>query len=301
LREARLTALRAKAAVEDDHYRATITQHPKGPTAAELSSVSSVALDFLNVLPLSDMGFWLPRHEFRDALKLLYDLPVTDLPSEPCSCQGAPAFTQGHSQMCRKGGWIVKRHNALRDLLHDFCSVVAPSAIEPKLHALDPADTFSLKTTNTDPNARSDLLVEGLYGALQATYIDVRVVYRNAPFHCSRTVEQLLALEEKTKCREYRERIQRVEGGSFSPFVATSNGILGKQAHELVQHVGNLMADHTREPIGATLTMMRAQLSLCFVRAALHCLRGPRTQRKPSTLFLATSALYAAWASRASQ
>ena len=231
-------------------------------------------------------------------LKLTYLLPIADLP-ESCECKNAPLFTADHSQVCQKGGWVIRRHNDVRDLLARMIGVMAKTQIEPQLHPLEPNDSFHYRSANVQPDARSDILVEGLFGALQPTYIDVRIVHRQSATNQPLQLDRVLSTAEDAKKREYAERIQRVEGGSFVPFVATSTGILGKEAHALFQHLGRLMAEHSDEPLGATLSMMRTQLSFTFVRAAIHCLRGPRKIQYPDTSFLALSALFAAWHSRA--
>ena len=74
----------------------------------------------LTVLPFQDLGFNLNKREFRDAVKLLYDWPVEDIPST-CVCGEAfQVYTQ--------------RHTELRDLEADFLSMVCSDVeIEPVL------------------------------------------------------------------------------------------------------------------------------------------------------------------------
>ena len=66
-------------------------------------------------------GLNLNKREFRDAVKLLYDWPVEDLPST-CAC--GEAFTVDHFMICKLGGFITQRHNELRDLDVEFLSMV---------------------------------------------------------------------------------------------------------------------------------------------------------------------------------
>ena len=74
--------------------------------AAKRSSV------WLTVLALHEMGFSLNKREFHDAIKLHYDWPVDDIPST-CIC-GA-IFIADHAMICKRGGFVTKRHNELRD------------------------------------------------------------------------------------------------------------------------------------------------------------------------------------------
>ena len=59
------------------------------------------ASSWLNAMPLADQGLALNKQEFRDSLRLRYDLPLADLPSH-CVC--GDKFTVGHALSCKKGG-----------------------------------------------------------------------------------------------------------------------------------------------------------------------------------------------------
>ena len=59
------------------------------------------ASSWLNAMPLADQGLALNKQEFRDSLRLRYDLPLVDLPSH-CIC--GDKFTVGHALSCKKGG-----------------------------------------------------------------------------------------------------------------------------------------------------------------------------------------------------
>ena len=56
---------------------------------------------WLNAIPLKDQGLTLNKQEFRDSLRLQYNLPLQDLPST-CAC-GEP-FNVSHALSCKKGG-----------------------------------------------------------------------------------------------------------------------------------------------------------------------------------------------------
>ena len=58
------------------------------------------ASSWLNAMPLADQGLALNKQEFRDSLRLRYDLPLVDLPSH-CVC--GDKFTVGHALSCKKG------------------------------------------------------------------------------------------------------------------------------------------------------------------------------------------------------
>ena len=76
---------------------------------------------WLTSLPLKEMGFNLNKREFRDGLSLRYDWPITDIPST-CPC-GEP-FTIDHAMICMRGGFVIQRHNELRDLEAELLNMV---------------------------------------------------------------------------------------------------------------------------------------------------------------------------------
>ena len=66
-----------------------------------------------NVTPSKGAGVQPEQGEFRDGLNLHYDWPIADIP--PSSLCGEP-FTIDHAMICVTGGFVIQRHNELRDL-----------------------------------------------------------------------------------------------------------------------------------------------------------------------------------------
>ena len=61
------------------------------------------ASSWLNAMPLADKGLALNKQEFRDSLRLGYDLSLVDLPSH-CIC--GDKFTVSHALSCKKRGGV---------------------------------------------------------------------------------------------------------------------------------------------------------------------------------------------------
>ena len=98
--------------------------------ALDLSSEKGSSV-WLTVIPLQELGFNLNKREFCDAIKLRYDWPIEDIPT-PCVC--GDIFSVDHSMVCKKGGFIIQRHNELSDLKADLLSMVCNDVeIEPQL------------------------------------------------------------------------------------------------------------------------------------------------------------------------
>ena len=72
-------------------------------------------------MPLADQGLALNKQEFRDSLRLRYNLPQVDLPSLwVCGDK----FTVGHALSCKMGGFVAQRYDAVRNLLTEFINEV---------------------------------------------------------------------------------------------------------------------------------------------------------------------------------
>ena len=67
------------------------------------------------------MNFDLNKSEFRDPVKLRNDWEVPDAPSV-CVCRDI--FNMDHAMICKRGGFIIQRHNELGDLEAELLSMV---------------------------------------------------------------------------------------------------------------------------------------------------------------------------------
>ena len=83
-------------------------------------------------MPLEDHEFVLNKSEFRDALSMRYNKDIKGLPSK-CPC--GQTFNVTHAMNCKKGGFVIIRHNTVRDLeanlLRKVCNDVE---VEPPLN-----------------------------------------------------------------------------------------------------------------------------------------------------------------------
>ncbi len=106
---------------------------PKMKRMIEFASEKG-ASSWLTVVPVSEMDFTLNKQEFRDALKLRYDWPFKDNPTR-FAC--GDLFNIDHAMICRLGGFIIQRHNELRDLEADLLNIVCNDVeVEPALQEI---------------------------------------------------------------------------------------------------------------------------------------------------------------------
>ena len=120
--------------------------------------------NWLSVLPLAEQGFVLNKQEFRDALSLRFNRPLQDLPSN-CPC--GQKFDINHAMNCKRGGFIIMRHNNLRDCEINLLSKVCKD-VESELPLL-PLGGENLPKS-TIKGSKPDLISEqGDFGDLRKT------------------------------------------------------------------------------------------------------------------------------------
>ena len=114
--------------------------------------------NWLSVLPLSEHGFVLNKQEFWDAIRLRYGWSIANLPSV-CACGAKPDVD--HCMNCKKGGFVTKRHNVIRDftakMLNEVCHDVE---VEPALLFLT-GESYDHKTAKTGDECRPDIRARG--------------------------------------------------------------------------------------------------------------------------------------------
>ena len=135
------------------------------------------ASSWLTAVPLVDQGLVLIKQEFRDSLRLRYNMPLSDLPSK-CVC--AEKYTVYHALSCKKGGFVAQRHDGVRNLLTSLIGKVCTNVeVEPQLQPLD-NERFNLRTAVTSPEARLDFKAGGFWSRGVTAFFDVRVTHVNS-------------------------------------------------------------------------------------------------------------------------
>ena len=129
---------------------------------------------WLTSLPLKEMGFNLNKKEFSDGLSLRYDWPITDIPST-CLC-GEP-FTIDHAMICMRGGFVIQRHNELRDLEAELLNMVCKDVVtEPVLQNVEGEQLT--RGSNKAQDAKMDTHAHGFWEPQRSAFFDVRVCHQ---------------------------------------------------------------------------------------------------------------------------
>ena len=249
----------------------------KTQRALDLASEKGSSM-WLTSLPLKEKGFNLNKREFRDGLSLPYDWPIADIPST-CLC-GEP-FSIDHAMICMRGGFVIQRHNELRDLEAKLLNMVCKDvATEPLLQDIEGEQLTC--GSNKAQNARLDIHARGFWELQRSAFFDVRVCHPNAESYRDLEPQQIYRLHDNEKKRQYSSRVLDIEHGTFTPLIFTTTGGMGKECLNYHSRLAELIAIKKGEDYAKTISWIRARISFPLLRSALICLRGTRTTVRKS-------------------
>jgi hypothetical protein len=231
---------------------------------------------WLSVMPSTLDGTELLAQEFRDTLLLRHARTPGDLPSHCDGC--GTKFNVRHALECKVGGLVILQHNKINKELCDLASkALAPSAVrvEPMIHSRRTAGETKAKEpkppvqrlSRSSDEEREDLLIQGFWARGTDVIVDVRVTDTDA--------KSYLATQEREKkkkclqsCLEQRKH--------FTPFVVSTDGLIGREAGELLKRLSLWLADKWERPYLVVRGFVSARMSIGIVRATHLCLRGSR-------------------------
>ena len=165
------------------------------------------------MIPLKELDYHLNKREFRDAIKLRYEWEITDTPMLSACVD--------HAMVCQRGGFIIQRHNELRDLEAEMLRMVRNDVkVEPVLQEVT-GETLN-HGANKAPDARLDIHARGFWERQRSAFFDVRVCHLNADSYRDLNPKQIYKKHENEKKRQYAERVMEIEQGTFTPLVFTT-------------------------------------------------------------------------------
>ena len=240
------------------------------------------ASSWLNALPIEELSFVLNKEEFRDALRLRYNVKLDNLPSV-CAC--GENFNVNHALSCKKGGFVHQRHDTVKNTLTKLLSRVCKD-VEEEPHLIPVTnEQFERRSANTTNEARLDIKAKGFWQRGQTAFFDVRVTHLNTSTQRGQTSSKIFRSHEMAKRREYLQRVLDVENGSFTPLVFGTNGGLGEECASFLSTLSQKIASKDDESYAHTITWIRTRLSFDILRAAIQCVRGSRTPfRRPQEM-----------------
>ena len=228
---------------------------------------------WLTAMPIEEHGFFLNKGEFRDVLHLRYGW---DIRNTPQSCVCGSSFSINHAVTCKRGGFLIQRHNDMTaKLLTEVCHNVAT---EPPLQPLS-GETFTHRSANVNAEARLDIKVCGFWNATQDAYFDVRVFHPNAPCYRSRDPAAIYKQHESAKKGSTTRECRTLGMVCSHPWYSLRLAVWAGK-HPLST---NVWLVHKREkPYPMVMGWLRCRLSFAILRSAIMCIRGTRSSfRRP--------------------
>ena len=114
-----------------------------------------------------------------------------------------------------KGGFVVQRHNELRDLEAESLNLVCKN-VETESVLQDTTGEVLGRGANTSQEARVDIHARGLSERQRSAFFDVRICHPNAESYADLTPQKIYSKHEDEKKRKYAERILQIEQARMS-------------------------------------------------------------------------------------
>jgi hypothetical protein len=235
------------------------------------------ASSWVTASPSFDHGTVLHKGEFVDACYIRYGWTLLDL---PVTCACGTAFSVQHALDCKLGGLRIIQHNEVRDTITQCMREAGHVAveIEPQLQPLE-GEVFEYKSANKDDEARSDIKCCGFWSNLRQAYFDVKVVSPFARSNAHLSPAQLFKNAERSKIREYSERIRNVERGDFCPLVFTCSGGMAPKSHAVMKRLAEKLSQKQNLSLSVVSGWLRCRLSFALLRTTLLCVRATRRKK----------------------
>ena len=172
---------------------------------------------------------------------------------------------------------MIRRHNEIRDieaeLLDEVCHSVEK---EPKLLPLSGEHIRG----NTADEARLDVSAVGFWRPQERIFLDVRVFDPNCQTYAAMDPKNVYENHERSKKREYNDRVLQVERASMTPLILSTTGGEGKEAARFHKHLAALIAEKRGEKYGIVRNFIRKRIRFCLLRTVLESLRGSRSLKR---------------------
>jgi hypothetical protein len=114
---------------------------------------------------------------------------------------------------------------------------------------------------------------------LRQAYFDIKVVSPFARSNVHLEPAQLFKNAERSKIREYKERILNVEHADFNPLVFTTCGGMSPQSHIVLKRLAEKLSTKQNLQFSAVSGWLRCRLSFALLRTTLLCVRATRSKK----------------------
>ena len=185
-------------------------------------------------------------------------------------------MTINHALNCPRGGYIIIRHNHVRDFLANQLSQVYKDVeVEPQLQPLQ-GETFTRQGTLAGDQARPDIRARGFYRDGQNAFFDIKVMNPNAASYRDTPTKKVYERAEQAKRACYNERILNVELGTFCPLIFSVTGGSGLETKTFMKILCNRIASKSAQEYSCVMNFMKCKIAFLIRRLVLLCVRGSR-------------------------
>jgi hypothetical protein len=267
---------------------------------------------WLSVLPNQFNGTVLSAEEFRDNIRLRYNLLPLALPDNCDGC-GA-AFSVEHALSCKVGGLVHIRHDDVAQEFGFLCSkAFKPSRVsyEPLINsrgapmASNNATTSNRATrSNTRANGveedvptaaderedpthapyvaanenRGDVAVDGFWKHGRRCIFDVRITDTENRSTRNRDPSKVLNKCEKLKKDKHLHACLQ-QRRDFTPLVYSVDGMSGRETRQAERQIASALGYKWHREYSEMVAFVRARMALAVVRSNSLLLRGSRVRR----------------------
>ena len=189
---------------EEDARRPQGKTNQTSPLRALEAAAMKGASAWLTTLPLEEENRALNKAEFRDALSLRYGWRPKNLPQK-CACGGDNSVA--HCLDCKLGGYVVMRHNQLRNTFSRLLSRAGCKSVQLEQQLLPvEGELDHVKSVEQGDEARMDVTAVGFWGAWQRAFFDVRVFDPFAQSYAKKPISTIFQQQEKEKVQQENQR-----------------------------------------------------------------------------------------------
>ena len=201
------------------------------------------------------------------------------LPKLPITCVCGSSYNVNHALTCARGGFVIIRHNEVRDLTSDLLSTVCKDVeLEPVLQPLT-GENFTKKSANTEAGARLDVSARGFWTRGNKAFVDVRIFNPISKTNMSKSLKSAYKANENAKKREYNERVLQIEHGTFTPLIFSTFGGTGFEGNRFMKKLNEKIAQKMDENLSIVTNYTRTKYSFALLRTTLLCIRGSRSHK----------------------
>ena len=225
-------------------------------------------------MPVEEHGFALHKGAFRDAMALRYGWRPQGMPST-CIC--GKQNDVSHALSCARGGYVIMRHNEIRDATATLLREVTSSVeVEPTLQPIT-GERMNHQSAKMDDNCRLDVKCRGFWSGSQDAFFDVRVFNPLASSHQSASIQAIYKAQEQEKKRAYDQRVREIEHGSFTPLVMSITGGMSSSATIFYSRLAGMISEKRSEAYSKVMNLIRCRIRFSLLRSAITAIRGSRS------------------------